>query len=213
MEFYFIPTYMTLLQGENKIVEICEISSQNRSGESLHTFRFHRSNLNGKYTESDLDVIESDVNNCHIAIREVDNGVHVITSLRFFNGKLSTYASSATEYTNDLLESYFIFFVRSLMYIVNYYYIIRKEKLIHIQKDSFATLLGHENCGSNFNKSFVAIEKELVSLGVLEFLFIYTHNGLGHFALNESAFLTISNRNGSKTKEYIKLQVTFNFLL
>jgi len=214
MEFLYIPTYLKLFKGEKDLVEICEKILENLSGETLHTFKFHQSRLNdsNNFTETEIQDIYKDINDCHIAIREVGGGVHVVTSLRFCNAKLKDYTSSVLEF--DIVNSYYIFFVRAMLYLVNYYYFVKKEKIIHIEKSSFQVLLGfHSQQSGKFNKAFERFEKELITIGLINYLFIYNQAaGLNHYVLNTTAFLSLfgSNKITAETK-FPELKVLINY--
>jgi hypothetical protein len=196
MQFSFIPNYLTLLDKEKPNIEICEKSDENGSGECMHTYKFHRLSNH----DTLLQEIERDINSSQIAIREVAGGVHLITSLRFFNEKLTK--------VDQLFQLYFDFFVKAILYLVNYYYYIKKEKDIHIEKAAFQTLLGFQSNKGNFHFEFDKIKKSLSDIGVLEFLFIYSKSGLDHYVFNESAFLAIKDYKGS-----VKLKVLSNIII
>lgn len=202
MQFLFIPTFISLLDKLNRNVEICEKSLENGSGECMHTYKFHRSKLlSTTYSDNDLKEIERDMNNSQISIREVPGGVHLITSLRFFNTKLLNYYQN-NENNNQLMELYFKFFVKALLYLVNYYYYIKKEPDIHIEKSAFQSLLGFQSMSGKFTLEFERMKEFLIDIGLFDFLFIYSRNGLDHYVFSETAFLSIS-----KTVKFLKLKV------
>jgi hypothetical protein len=197
MQLLFIPTFINFLDKDKRNVEICEKSEENKSGECMHTYRLHKSNK----SKNDIKEIEEDLNSSQIAIREVPGGVHVITSLRFFNSKLKDFCQN--DQKDELLQLYFDFFVKAILYLVNYYYYIKKEKSIHIEKSAFQTLLGFESVNGNFIRDFDKLKKSLSDIGILDYLFTFSNNGLEHYVFSESAFISMKT-----TEQFTYLKVS-----
>jgi len=211
MNNLFVPNYLSLFYEGDEVIEVLEKSSSNGSGETLHKFKLI---IDDKIKRSqDLDLLESlqqDIKSSHISIREVQGGIHVVTSLRFLNGKLGDlFLGNYNNFdeTQTPGKFYVGFFIKSILYMTNYYYFIRNESDIRIQKDAFQTVFnGRANTYATFVSIFKDMETYLVKFGLLEFLFKYDNN-FGHYVFQESAFLSLYSNEINSLDRYNELKV------
>ena len=212
MKSIFIPNHFSLLGSGSDDVEILEITSPNGSGECFHRFILHISNkISIDYEKSFLSEIQIRIKDSQIAIRECKGGINVVTSLRFLNGKIGETFSSSHNYMNEHPHKiYFSFFLKSLLYMVNYYYFILNEKDIRIQKDGFQTLYSkNAETYTNFISTFALMEKALETIGFFKFLFEYEIHS-DQYVLQETIFLSLTSAKQlmiNKTYEYLQVYI------
>lgn len=210
MNCLFVPNYFTLLEGGSDDVEICEDPDKNLSGESMHRFLFHCTDkVSKQYDKEFLLQLSIDIKDSQIAIRGVDGGIQVVTSFRILNGKLG----EMTAYKQSPGSIYFLFLLKSTLYMINYYYYILDEKDIRIQKDAFQTLyINNRNVAENYNKFktiFLSLETTLKNIGFFGFLFIH-HEDTDQYVLKESAFLSLcSNQSIDQNYEELKVFIIY----
>ena len=215
MKNIFIPNHFSLLGLGSEDVEILEITSPNGSGECFHTFILHiSSKISMDYEKSFLSEIQTRIKNSQIAIRECKGGINVVTSLRFLNGKLGEIFHLSHNINEHPHKIYFTFFLKSLLYMVNYYYFILGEKDIRIQKDGFQTLYSkNAETYSNFISTFASMENALETIGFFKFLFEYEIHS-DQYVLQESVFLSLTSKQIMLNKDHEHLQVyCFYYLL
>ena len=189
----FVPNQFSLFEGtiNDNDIEILEVSCANLSGESMHTFQLNvDARIRGIYDNIFLEDLKDDVKNSHISIRECTGGIQVVTSLRFLGGKLGNILMNGVK-TNDMLfpaNLYFLFFIKSILYMINYYYFIKNERDIRIQKDAFQTLfVGKADSYTKLLNIFPLVQVSLIDIGFFGFLFQYEKVS-DHYVFQESAF-------------------------
>jgi len=218
MNNILIPNYFSLFKGGNEDIEVLELTFPNGSGECLHKYSLNVS-LTIRLSMHNIafwNEFEEDIKDSHIAIRGCEGGIQVVTSLRFLRGKLGNLFIEQNDYNDDQFATniYFSFFLKSILYMINYYYFVLNEKDIRIQKDSFQTIFaGKANSYNTLLSLFERIEKPLIQYGLLKFLFEYQKD-LDHFVFQEEAFLSLLSSSESIPQNYGYLQVlilTFSY--
>jgi len=207
MNSIFIPNYLSLFCEGDDAIEVQEQTAKNGSGESQHKFILKITKEKQKQEENKLllESLKDDVKDSHISIRETEGGIQVVTSLRFLNGKLGDLFITNSSYDNTQSPGkfYVLFFIKAILYMTNYYYFVRNENDIRIQKDAFQTVFGEKaNTYGKLNVIFKDMEIYLTNLGLLEFLFKYERTS-GHYVFQESAFLSLF----SSLERYNELKV------
>lgn len=215
MQNIFVPNHFSLLLSSSDDIEILEITSPNGSGECKHTFLLHISDkISSSFEKSFLQEIEMCIKSSHISIRECIGGIQTVTSLNFLDGKLGEMFYSSIDVYNKSDKIYYTFFLKALLYMINYYYFIRNEKDIRIQRDGFQTLF-KKNAESYkmFESTFKLMEKALEKIGFLNYLFTYDKN-FDQYVLQESVFLLLSDKQTViNNNDYKPLQVYFLLII
>ena len=207
----FVPNHFCLFEGnikDNNDVEILEVSATNLSGECLHKFEFNITDrLKGSYDNIFLKEFKEDVQDSHISIRECTGGIQVVTSLRFLGGKLGNILNDGVK-INEMhfpANIYFLFFIKSILYMINYYYFIKNEKDIRIQKDAFQTLyIGKADNYTKLLSIFPLLQVSLIDIGFFGFLFQYEKVS-DQYVFQHSAFLILLSSDSDNCYTFLKV--------
>jgi hypothetical protein len=213
MNNVFVPNYLSLFYKGEDDIEVLEQSAVNGSGESIHKFILKITDkIRKNHDKLFLVSLEDDINNSHISIRETVGGIQVVTSLRFLNGKLGDLFIGNSSYDDKQYPGtfYVLFFIKSILYMTNYYYFVRNESEIRIQKDAFQTIFGGA-AGTSYKRLLVifkAMEIYLTKFGLLGYLFKY-NSTFDHYVLQEKVFLSLSSNTEITIPEYFILKVRY----
>jgi len=210
----FVPNHLSLFYEGEDDIEVQKQTAENKSGESIHEFILKiTDNIRRNHDNLFLESLEDDINNSHISTRETLGGIQVVTCLQFLNGKLGdlfigNISYDCTKYPERL---YVLFFIKSILYMTNYYFFVRNESDIRIQKDAFQSIFGGAACTSykRFLVIFQAMEKYLKKIGILGYLFKY-NSIFDHYVLQEAVFLSLNSYTEIDIPEYSELKVRYS---
>ena len=90
---------------------------------------------------------------------------------------------------------------------INYYYFIKNEKDIRIQKDAFQTLfVGNADSYKKLLNIFPLLQVSLIDIGFFGFLFQY-EKASDHYVFQKSAFLLLSSSDTDNLYSFLKVLI------